>query len=360
MFVIPDQRARRIGRKRGLAGAREAEEDSGIDRVARRMVGRAMHRHHALGRQQVVEQREHRLLDLARIGGLADQDHLLVEMHRDHGFRAAPVARRVGLERRRVDDRPFRDEGIKLVARRTAQHVADEQVVPGKFGDNPHVDPVCGISSGVEVLHEQVAPGQMRDHVGLQPVERLGRHRAVVFPPDRPFDRRGAHDELVLRRPAGKLPRRAQERPPQPDLPLAARYCGGHEGRFDQVVMGIGKACDPLILKTVGRVDTSVVHLKLLSPFVRRLDWSRRAFTNVARWPPRTGADARAITRRFAKRTEGDRSVSATIGSLSHRCVNNPAGLAGKCVILVIALEIPCISVRGPVADSQFGVDSKG
>src|SRR3546814_13403281 len=51
----------------GLAGAREAEEDRGVACWA--YVRRAVHREHVAIRQQVVENREHRLLDLARIDG---------------------------------------------------------------------------------------------------------------------------------------------------------------------------------------------------------------------------------------------------------------------------------------------------
>ena len=85
MFIIADQRAIRSRRKRGFPGARQAKEHRGIDRIARRMVGRAMHRHHAFFRQQIVQQGKNRLLVFTRIGGIADQDQMLVEIHRDDG-----------------------------------------------------------------------------------------------------------------------------------------------------------------------------------------------------------------------------------------------------------------------------------
>ena len=59
---------------------RQAEEDRGVAVGAD--IGRAVHRHDALRRQQEVEQAEHRLLHLAGIFGAADQDQLLLEIDR--------------------------------------------------------------------------------------------------------------------------------------------------------------------------------------------------------------------------------------------------------------------------------------
>ena len=57
VLVVADQRAVRIGRQRGLAGAGQAEEDRGV--AVRADIGRAVHRHHALGGQVVVQRGEH-------------------------------------------------------------------------------------------------------------------------------------------------------------------------------------------------------------------------------------------------------------------------------------------------------------
>jgi hypothetical protein len=122
-----------IGAERRLAGARQAEEDGGIHRVALGVVGRAMHRHHALAGQDVVQQREDRLLVLARVFRVGDQDQLLLEVQRDHRVCAAAVPFGIGLEARAVDDRELGYEGVKLRALGTAQQVADEQVVPRQF-----------------------------------------------------------------------------------------------------------------------------------------------------------------------------------------------------------------------------------
>ena len=98
MLVIADQRARRIGGERGLAGAREAEEHGAVALGAD--IGGAMHGHHALLGQQVVEHGEDRLLHLARILRAADEDEAVGEVERDHRLAARAVAGGVGLEGR--------------------------------------------------------------------------------------------------------------------------------------------------------------------------------------------------------------------------------------------------------------------
>ena len=78
MLVVADQRAVRVGRERGLAGAGEPEEQRHIVMLAD--IGGAMHRHHTLRRQVEVERSENGLLHLAGIGRVADQDDLAGEV----------------------------------------------------------------------------------------------------------------------------------------------------------------------------------------------------------------------------------------------------------------------------------------
>src|SRR3546814_7502391 len=54
-----DLRARRVGRQRRLASARKAEEDRGV--ALGTDVRRAVHRHHALYREQIVRSEERRV-----------------------------------------------------------------------------------------------------------------------------------------------------------------------------------------------------------------------------------------------------------------------------------------------------------
>ena len=58
--------------------------------------------------------REDRLLDLAGVGGAADQDLALRRMERDERARAGAVLGRVGLERRGMQHHAFRREAFEL------------------------------------------------------------------------------------------------------------------------------------------------------------------------------------------------------------------------------------------------------
>ena len=126
-----------------------------------------MHRHDALRRQIEVQRGEHRLLHLARVGRAADQHDLAGEIDRHHGVGAfaAAVTLGVRLERRHVDDGHVRHEARKLGAIRTDQELADEQRVPGVFGEDARLDPVLRIGAAVEVLREQRLALRMRQEV---------------------------------------------------------------------------------------------------------------------------------------------------------------------------------------------------
>ena len=80
-------------------------------------VGRAVHRQHALLRHEVVHDREHRLLELTGVARAADEDHALGEVQDDERAGARAVARRVGLELRRVQHREVRVERRQLALR---------------------------------------------------------------------------------------------------------------------------------------------------------------------------------------------------------------------------------------------------
>ena len=143
--------------KRRLAGARQAEEDRALAVGAD--IGRAVHRHHALRRKQEVQQAEHALLHLARIFGVADQDHLLGEVDRDHRVAAAAVALGIGLEAGQVDDRIFGHEAGQLVGRRAHQQGADEQIVPRHLRDDADVDAIFGLAAAVTGRRRTARPG---------------------------------------------------------------------------------------------------------------------------------------------------------------------------------------------------------
>jgi hypothetical protein len=162
-----------------------------------------MHRHHAPGRQDVVEIGEDRLLHLARIGRAGDENDLFREIDRDQRLAAAAVALRVSAERRQVHDRQIGDEIGEFGVRGTNQQVADEQRMPGVFGDDARVDAVGRIGAAVEILDEQILALRGFPEIGVERVELRGGHRAVVVPPHGVFGGGVADDELVLGGAAG-------------------------------------------------------------------------------------------------------------------------------------------------------------
>ncbi|QTK80153.1 hypothetical protein AT6N2_C2567 [Agrobacterium tumefaciens] len=203
VLVIADQRACRIGRQRCLAGAGEAEEDGGI--ALRTDIRRAMHRHDALGGQQVVQNREDRLLIFAGIARTTDQNETLGQVAGDNRFRAATVAHRISLEARQIDDGKLLAEAIKRLALRPDQQITDEKRMPGKLGDDAGRQCVLLIGAADQVLHIESLAGGMRQHILMQQVEVRRRQRLVVIPPDRVFGGGIANDEFVLWRAAGVL-----------------------------------------------------------------------------------------------------------------------------------------------------------
>ena len=168
---------------------------------------------------------------------------------------------RVGLEGRAVDDREFGDEVVQILTRRTAEEVADEQPVPGEFRHQTNIQTMFRVGPAVKVLHEIILALHMGQHVGMETIERLGRHRLVVLPPDRILDRRGANDELVL----GRTPRMGagghQEGAADAQLALAALEGGFDQPRLKIVVIDVPKPRDPLFLKRLRRVHPSIGHM---------------------------------------------------------------------------------------------------
>jgi hypothetical protein len=248
MFVVADQGPRRVSRERRLPGAGKAEEHGGIVRVIVGVVGGAMHRHHTLFGQEVVQKGEDRLLVFAGILGVGDQDQLLFEVERDHGIRPAAVPFRVGGEAWAVDDREFRHEAVKLGPLGPPEKVADEQVMPGELTDHTHIETMLGVGAAVKILHEVFAALHVLQHVLMQAVEGVRCHRGIVVPPDLVFDRRGADDELVFRGPSRELAGRHQEGAPLSHATFTAAQCGLDQRRFKKVVVNGPKSGDPEFL----------------------------------------------------------------------------------------------------------------
>ena len=226
VLVVADQRAAGVGRQRRLAGARQAEEHR---RVAFRPdVGGAMHGHDAGRRQQIIEQAEDGLLHLAAVARAADEDELVGEGHRDHRLAAAAVARGIGAEAGQIDDRVVGGEAGELALVGADQHRADEEVVPGEFVDDAHVDAMRRLRTAEQILDEQVVLGaEVREKVGLECGEMFRAHVLVgLAPPDGLLGLRVADDVAVLDRAAGVRAGFHHQRTVGRELALAPRNRG--------------------------------------------------------------------------------------------------------------------------------------
>ena len=163
-------------------------------------VRRAVHRHDALQRQRVVEDREDRLLDLAGVVRSADQHELAAEVHEDEYLRARAVLGGVGLELREIDDRelrPMRRPLRRVVFRQ--EHVPGKQVVPGELvhDANRHAVRRVGAAPGVE--HEELLVLRVGHHVAVNEIELRFLDRLVDRAPVHVlFALRFADDKLVV------------------------------------------------------------------------------------------------------------------------------------------------------------------
>ena len=185
MFVVADEGARGIGRKRRLAGSRKAEEQSRI--AVRANIGRAVHGHDALRRQNIIQEAEHRFFHFAGIARAADENDLAGQVDRYDCFAAAAVPLRIGLERRQIDDCHLRLEGGEFVRRGANEQVTNEKRVPSIFGEDPDIDPMRRVGAAVKVLNEQALAPRMRNEVGAQAVELRPAQGIRIVPPDGVF-----------------------------------------------------------------------------------------------------------------------------------------------------------------------------
>src|SRR5690606_15694056 len=90
VLIIPDQVSFGVGGKRGLPGARQAEEDGDVAGLPQ--VGGAVHGEGLVPGEQVVHYREDGLLDLAGVARAADEDLGAGEVQDDEGAGAGAMA----------------------------------------------------------------------------------------------------------------------------------------------------------------------------------------------------------------------------------------------------------------------------
>ena len=167
---------------------------------------------------------------------------------------------RIRLEAGAVDDREIGGEIVKVGPFGAAQHVADEQAVPGQFGHHAHVDGTGRVGTACQILHEIVAALHMFDHVVIQGVKAFGRHFGVVVPPDFAGNAVCPDNMFVLWGPAGEFSGRYQKRATNAQLRLFAGQCGLNQGRFGEVVIDIAQFLYALIFEAELRVNPSRCH----------------------------------------------------------------------------------------------------
>jgi hypothetical protein len=208
VLVVADQHPFGVARQRGLARTRQAEEER---RVARRAdVGRAMHRQDVPQRQQVVQDREDRLLHLAGVTAAADEHEFLREIHRDHDVGVGAVALGIRLklgESMTVNSGTCGDDalvsGMNMWRTKRLCHANSVMIRTASrhFDRRRH-----------SVLTNNSLPASEAMN-SMQDVEVRRLHRPVhLAPRDQRFARRFADGELVVRGAAGVLSGSARQR----------------------------------------------------------------------------------------------------------------------------------------------------
>ncbi len=196
-----------------------------------------------MAREEEVEGREDRLLDLARVFGPADEHEAAREVEQDENVGAGAVALGVGLERAGVDDgeaargiaREHRRVVLGVLPARLDEHVGRELRVPRLLGDDADGQAVARVGPGDGVDGEQLAGAEVVEYAGEERVEVRFVDGAVdLAPADLGLGARLADDEAVLGRASGVGAGRGVEHAVVGQLALAAldrvaRECGSVE-----------------------------------------------------------------------------------------------------------------------------------
>ena len=159
-----------------------------------------MHGHHAFFRQQIIQHREHGLLDFTRILRAADEDEAICEIDGNHSLALRPMSRRVCLEGWQIDNGKARRE---ISFRWRDQEMLDEQGVPCVFADHAGWQFMQGIGAANQILNEQLPVAGLHQKVTLQGLELRAAHGLGVVPPDGVFRCRITHEEFVVGAAAG-------------------------------------------------------------------------------------------------------------------------------------------------------------
>ena len=190
MLVVADQRAVRVGRQGGLAGAGQTKEQGDVffarGGISAEIRG-AVHRQHVFFRQQEVLHREHGFLHLTGIAHTGQEYPTLGEVQQHGAVGVGAVPGRVADEVRGADDLP--DVLVLWVeALRIDEQHAAEQRVPGVLGGDLHGQVVGGIGANVQLPYKGVLIREVCLDPVEQRIEHCGRDGAVD---DAPVDAGG-------------------------------------------------------------------------------------------------------------------------------------------------------------------------
>ena len=194
------------------------------------------------------------------------------------------VARRIGAERRQVDDRHLGHEVLELVRVGPDQQVADEQRVPGKFGDDPGRQAVSCVGAADQILHEQVLRRGMRAEIGLSSVSKCAGDIALLLSHQTVRSVGAvADDVLVLGRAAGVLPGLGDERAMRGEPRLAARGSPPRRARPRRDCSGpTPMVVQPAALDPAGRIALAAVSIMTSLASLPHLPASRRNGSRAA------------------------------------------------------------------------------
>ena len=194
--------------------------------------------------QEVVHDREDRLLDLAGVLGAHDEDHALLEVDEDSGLGVRAVDLGIELERGSGhDDEVGLAEVAKLLVGRTNEHLVNEERLAGKLADSADLAGVATLGTGETVHDKETALGEVTDDLALDLlIVLLGERHVDVAPGDPVMDVGRVDDEAVLGRAAGVLTGDDGEGAGARELALATL-----DGSLDQ--HGRGRVNDGLLLR---------------------------------------------------------------------------------------------------------------
>ena len=209
VLVIADQQARGVGRKRGLAGARQAKEHRGLVRDGIH-AGRAMHGQHVVfDGKQVIHNAEDGLFDLAGVAGTRDQNHTLLEVDDHGGAGVETLDGGIALVARRGKHAEVRLAGARdFAGERAGEHLLNEERLAGTLAGDEQTARVIAVGAGHAAGDEHIALVEIVDDAGLDGLVALNRKRAVDGAPGNLVVHVGrVGDKAVVGRTSGALPR---------------------------------------------------------------------------------------------------------------------------------------------------------